>query len=110
MDDFNQSIPNIQQSISKYIKRVNEIYKATIFKDAPNERIHFTIGKWVRLQNFARHPDDSSKLCENHGIVLSEFSHVRMFTCTIFIAFLTLNKIPSKGFLTINTIQFILRQ
>ena len=92
MDDFNQSIPDIQRSISSYIRRVNQIYKATIFKDAPNERIHFTIGKWVRLQNFARHPDDSSKLCENHGIVLSEFSHVRTFIRKIFIIFLILNK------------------
>ena len=96
MDDFNQSIPDIQRSISSYIKRVNEIYKATIFKDAPNERIHFTIGKWVHLQNFARHPEDPNKLCENHGIVLSEFSHVRMFTSTIFIAFLTLNNTNPK--------------
>ena len=91
MDEFNQSIPNIQRAISKYIERVNKIYKATIFKDAPNERIHFTIGKWVHLQNFARHPDDPNKLCENHGIVLSEFSHVRTFIRTIFIIFLILN-------------------
>ena len=76
MDDFNQNIADIQTAISGYVKRLNDIYKASIFKDAPNERIHFTIGKWVRLQNFARHPDDQNKPCENHGIVLSEFSHV----------------------------------
>ena len=87
MDEFNQSIPDIQRAISSYIKRVNKIYKATIFKDAPNERIHFTIGKWVHLQNFARHPDDPNKLCENHGIVLSEFSHVRIFIHAISLYF-----------------------
>ena len=76
MEDFNHNISEIQSVIAGIVKEVNEIYKASIFRYTPNERIYFTIGKWVRLKEFARHPDNPEKPCENHGIVLSEFSHV----------------------------------
>ena len=77
MDEFNHNISAIQCAISEYVKELNEIYMASIFKDAPNERIYFSIGKWVQLKEFARHPDNPEMPCENAGIVLSEFSHVR---------------------------------
>ena len=82
MEDFNHNVSEIQSVIAGIVKEVNEIYKTSIFKYTPNERIYFTIGKWVRLKEFARHPDDPVKPCENHGIVLSEFSHVKQLYLT----------------------------
>ena len=90
MDDFSHNISAIQSAISGYVKELNEIYMGSIFKFAPNERIYFSIGKWVQLKDFATHPDKPGMPCENAGIVLSEFSHVRKLSNTfLLLLFLT---------------------
>ena len=67
--DFDHNTTAIKETIIGYVKGLNHIYENSILKYAPNERIYFRIGKLVQLQNFA--PG-----CENHGIILHEFSKV----------------------------------
>ena len=70
-NDFVKNTTGIQEAIMGYVKGLNDIYENSILKDAPNEKIYFRIGKWVKLKNFA--PG-----CENPTIVLQEFSTVKV--------------------------------
>ena len=67
--DFNHSTTAIQNELLGYVKGLNNIYEYAIFKVAPNERIYFRIGKWVKLKNFATK-------CNNPETILKEFSEV----------------------------------
>ena len=77
MEEFNHSTTAVQNALFGYVGGLNNIYEASVFKDAPNERIYFSVAKWVHLKNFAPDPEKPGKYCENAGIVLSEFSVVR---------------------------------
>ena len=67
---FDGNTTSIKELMVSYVEGLNDIYENSILKDAPNERIYFSIGKLIRLKNFA--PG-----CKNHGIVLQEFSEVK---------------------------------
>ena len=69
--EFDHNTTAIKQATIWYVKELNYIYENSILKHAPNERIYFRIGKWIHLKNFA--PG-----CENPGIVLQEFSKVKI--------------------------------
>ena len=77
MEVFNHSTVDVQNTLIDYVRGLNEIYEASVLRDAPNERIYFSIADWIYLKNFAPDPEKPGKFCENANIVLSEFSVVR---------------------------------
>ena len=57
----------IQEKVSHYVDKLNEIYKSTILADPPNDNIFFQIKELRILRNFL--PD-----CKNKQVLLNELS------------------------------------